>query len=297
MARKAISYLENNMGNDLFESRIISIKEAGFDEAWLQNAICENPQKIGLGDLQLVSKEKVISSGGRLDILLKDSSDEKMYEVEVQLGETDPSHIIRTIEYWDLISKRYKLRQHYGVLIAESITKRFFNVISLLSDSIPIIAIQCQIIEVDNRKSLVFNKILDAYEEPAEEEEEEERKDEGYWAKMSPRILGIAKKAFNETKEIYVNTTMEYNKWSIAIKKNGYNQLRFNKRSNDFVHIELKYGTNKAKIFKILEDSGVPVEEKYSQARFVVQIEWLEKNMDKIKEIALLNNEWWKTIE
>lgn len=30
-----------------------------------------------------------------------DEEDVKWYEVEVQLGETDASHIIRTIEYWD----------------------------------------------------------------------------------------------------------------------------------------------------------------------------------------------------
>ena len=30
-----------------------------------------------------------------------------MYEVEVMLGETDPSHIIRCIEYWDIEKRKY----------------------------------------------------------------------------------------------------------------------------------------------------------------------------------------------
>lgn len=283
------------MSSEMFDSKIISIKDAGYDEAWLQNTICENPQKLGLGDLQLVAKERIISSGGRLDILFQDTSEEKMFEVEVQLGETDPSHIIRTIEYWDLIRKKYPLRQHYGVLVAETITKRFFNVIGLLSTTIPIIAIQCQIVEIEEKKALVFTKVLDAYEEPEDfQSESDEKVDESYWEKMFPKILSIAKKAYQETKEIYQNTTLEYNKWSIAIKKNGYNQLRFNKRSKDFVHIELKYGRNREKIFKLLEGNSVPPEDKYSQARFIVTIEWLEKNMAIIKELASLNNEWWK---
>ena len=57
------------------------------------------PSIRGLGDLQPLNKEKSQSSGGCLDILLKDREDNTMYEVEVMLGETDPSHIIRTIEY------------------------------------------------------------------------------------------------------------------------------------------------------------------------------------------------------
>jgi len=43
-----------------------------------------------------------------------------MYEVEVMLGETDPSHIIRSIEYWDNEKRKYPQRQHFAVLIAES---------------------------------------------------------------------------------------------------------------------------------------------------------------------------------
>lgn len=288
------------MNNELYESKIISVKDAGYDEAWLQAYICNNPQKLNISnsELQLVARERIISSGGRLDILLQDSSDDIMYEVEVQLGDTDPSHIIRTIEYWDLIRKKYPLRQHYGVLIAERITKRFFNVISLLSNSIPIIAIQCQIVEIDNKRTIVFTKILDSYEEPQDLiADEAQTVDESYWSNMAPEILLIAKKVYNETKEIYQSSSIEYNKWSIAIKKNGYNQIGFNKRSNGFVHIELKYGRNKEQIFSLLENAGIPVEDKYNQARFIVKIDAFKSKIDLIKEIALLNIDWWKTLE
>ena len=42
-----------------------------------------------------------------LDILLKDPQDDTMFEVEVMLGETDETHIIRTIEYWDNEKRRW----------------------------------------------------------------------------------------------------------------------------------------------------------------------------------------------
>jgi hypothetical protein len=43
---------------------------------------------------------------GRLDLLFQDENNRR-YCVELQLGKTDESHIIRTIEYWDLEKKRY----------------------------------------------------------------------------------------------------------------------------------------------------------------------------------------------
>jgi len=87
-----------------------------------------------------------------LDILLKNPEDDTMYEVEVMLGETDETHIIRTIEYWDNEKRKWPQRQHYAVLVAENITRRFFNVIQLFSHSIPIIGIQANLIEVNDQK-------------------------------------------------------------------------------------------------------------------------------------------------
>ena len=46
------------------------------------------------------------------------------YEIEIQLGATDPSHIVRTIEYWDMEKKRYPQYDHCAVIIAEEITGR-----------------------------------------------------------------------------------------------------------------------------------------------------------------------------
>jgi hypothetical protein len=64
-------------------------------------------------------------------MLLKDSEEETMYEVEVMLGETDESHIIRTIEYWDNQKRRWPQRQHKAVLIAEHINWRFSTLFTI----------------------------------------------------------------------------------------------------------------------------------------------------------------------
>lgn len=50
--------------------------------------------------VRVIDRERTQKEGGRLDLLFE-SDDDVRYEVEIQLGKTDPSHIIRTIEYWD----------------------------------------------------------------------------------------------------------------------------------------------------------------------------------------------------
>jgi hypothetical protein len=156
--------------SDIQTLDLISIRDHGLDEYWLQDYICSNPSCLGLGDLELVSKEKKQSSGGRLDILMK-GSDEELYEIEVMLGETDETHIVRTIEYWDIEKKKRPKRQHTAVLVAERINTRFYNVINLLSHSVPLIGIQANLYRHGESVSMIFTKIIDSFEEPEIEEE------------------------------------------------------------------------------------------------------------------------------
>ena len=109
------------------------------DEKWVQDLIVEDPSILGLGDLIFVERERKQPGGGRLDLLFKDPDASRRYEVEIQLGATDETHIIRTIEYWDREKQRYPQYDHCAVLVAEDVTL-FFNVISLFNGT----AIQMQ---------------------------------------------------------------------------------------------------------------------------------------------------------
>src|SRR6266542_1151929 len=111
-------------------------------EKWVQQRIAEDPTLLGLGDLALKDKERIQPRAGRLDLLLQDPETLKRYEVEIQLGATDESHIIRTIEYWDIERKRYPQYEHAAVIVAEDITSRFLNVIQLFNGRIPLVALK-----------------------------------------------------------------------------------------------------------------------------------------------------------
>jgi hypothetical protein len=131
------------------------------NEKWVQELIASEPSIIGLGDLELRQKERIQPRAGRLDLLLQDSDTKRRYEVELQLGATDEAHIIRTIEYGDIERKRYPQYDHCAVLIAEDITSRFLNVISLFNGTIPLIAIQMQALRVAGKLTLVFTRVID----------------------------------------------------------------------------------------------------------------------------------------
>ena len=68
-----------------------------FNEKWVQDKIAEDPTILGLGDVYLKDRERKQPKAGRLNLLLQELDTDSRYEVEIQLGETDESHIIRCI--------------------------------------------------------------------------------------------------------------------------------------------------------------------------------------------------------
>jgi hypothetical protein len=148
------------------DSKHTTLRQAGYGERWLQDLLEKDPSLLGLGDLKSIAREVRQNAGGRLDLLMADLESDIMYEVEIMLGATDESHIIRTIEYWDIERRKRPSKQHRAVIVAEEITNRFFNVIWLLSQSLPIIAIKLDALEVDGKLAISFTKVLNVYETP-----------------------------------------------------------------------------------------------------------------------------------
>src|SRR5579872_6318975 len=145
--------------NYLKPERLSMKSHPELNERWVQDRIAEDPSVLGLGDLVLRDKERIQPRAGRLDLLLQDQETNRRYEVELQLGATDEAHIIRTIEYWDIERKRYPQYDHCAVLVAEDITSRFLNVVSLFNGSIPLVAIQMQSLKVATHTILVFTTV------------------------------------------------------------------------------------------------------------------------------------------
>lgn len=203
----------------------VSLKShPNYNEKWLQDQIAEDPSILGLGNLSLRAKEKIQSSGGRLDLLLEDPDADtpKRYECELQLGATDGSHIIRTIEYWDLERKRYPQYDHTAVLVAEDVTSRFLNVVHLFNGHIPLIVLKMTAYEVNGEIALTFTKILDEVQLGIPDEDENvEPTNRNYWEKRAnTSMLSLTDKLFDSVKEVEPLAEMNYNKYYIGIMRN-----------------------------------------------------------------------------
>lgn len=202
------------------------------NEKWIQDIIAKNPDILGLGNLQLKDKERIQPNAGRLDLLLNDDDDETRYEVEIQLGKTDESHIIRTIEYWDIEKNRYPNKDHVAVIIAEDITSRFLNVIRLFNRSIPLIALKMTAFKQSNGISLTFTRVIDLLEIVDDDDSVvDEPKDRNYWENKSTKeMLQLVDVLAGYIKEIAPGYELNYNKYYVGLAKDGI--------SNNFVYFK-----------------------------------------------------------
>lgn len=270
------------MDNEIKSGKKIFIRNAGKDEYWLQDLIYENPSILGLGDLIPVSKEKKQSTGGKLDILLKNPEDNSMYEIEVMLGETDPSHIIRTIEYWDIEKRRYPQRQHFPVLIAESFNKRYFNVIQILSLNVPMIAIQADLLEVGGQKIINFTKILDIYEEQAEDDETN-IVNETTWTSNANWTLQTAKELLNTINSSGQTLKLNFTQSYVALINTRGNAYWLYKRTDPKSYLGFKEKNDEKveAIKSVLDTASLPFQyNKYQEFLIVVDKDFIKKHKD-----------------
>jgi hypothetical protein len=240
--------------------RVFLKNDAVLNEKWVQDRIAEDPSLLGLGELVLKDKERVQPRAGRLDLLLQDAESNRRYEVEVQLGKTDESHIIRTIEYWDIERKRYPQYDHCAVIIAEEITARFLNVIGLFNGTIPLIAVQMSALRIDGKTALVFTIVMDELQRGLVEEDEElaDVTDRSYWEdRGSKATVAIADQVLVMIREFEPDVSLKYNKFYIGLAKDGQpdNFVTFRAKKN-FIKVEPRIKLS-PDLTKELEDAGL----------------------------------------
>lgn len=227
--------------------KLVSLRNhPALSEKWVQDIIAEDPSVLGLGNLVLRDRERIQPKAGRLDLLLQDTETYKRFEVELQLGATDETHIIRTIEYWDVERRRYPQYEHCAVLIAEDITSRFLNVVSLFNGAIPLVAIQMQAYQVGEHTTLVFTKVLDEFERGLVDEDEDAASaptDRQYWEKEkgTPATVALADSVLEIAREFDPSLELKYNKFYIGLSRQGqaYNFISLRPKKQ-FLVLEVK---------------------------------------------------------
>lgn len=243
-----------------------------FDETWLKDRIEEDPTILGLGEVDLVDRERSQERAGRLDLLLTSPEQDRRYEVEVMLGKTDESHLIRCIEYWDIERRRYPGYDHCAVLIAEDITSRFLNVIGLLAGTVPLVAIQLNALRVGGNIVLDFVRVLDQRLLRRDDTSTKPQSaDRSYWIntkskepiiQLADALLGIINERAQKTQRL--TYTKHYIGLSDGIRTRNFIYFRPRKK---FLRVVIPHGWSEERSDRF-DDAGLAAEQKDDELVF-----------------------------
>lgn len=273
--------------------RIWLRNHADFNEKWVQDLLADDPSILGLGDLVLRDRERSQPRAGRLDLLMQDPDTQRRYEVEIQLGPTDEAHIIRTVEYWDIERKRYPQYDHCAVLVAEDITSRFLNVVSLFNGAIPLIAIQLQALRVGAHVTVVCTTVVDEMTRGLVDEDEDAASaptDRSYWEKRATKTtVGLVDRMLILLQGLDPSLKLKYNKFYIGLDKGGqaYNFVSFRPRKSQ-LNFELKLPQSDALDTEI-EKAGLDVLEynkRWGLYRLRLDEDDINKNAEVLTDLA-----------
>jgi hypothetical protein len=270
-----------------------------FDERWLEKLISEHPEILGLEGTEVVRAQILQKSGGKLDLLLRDQEDEKLYTVELMLGELDASHLVRTLDYFLREQTRPGTGEwtHVAVLVAEDILhSRFLGVTEYLSKIMPLIVIELSALQVGEDFTLKSTRIFDGAAEregKIEQHEEYTRED---WIKKSSaasielvdRFLPILGQLANDLRLTYKKVFI-----GIAIGNRAENFVYFDPK-RDFVRVSVRISDTADWKQRMAEAGfgGVGVEET-DRVRFRVSPEQFQAHRDLFVELFSRSYREW----
>lgn len=111
--------------------------------AAIVDQIAAQPAMLGLGNVTAVKR----SPAGAL--LLADAEG-SMYVIDVQAGPADDRQIIRLVERWAAVRRRYAGRRCAAVLVAEEVPARLRNLLVVISIAVPVAAVEIRM-QADGR--------------------------------------------------------------------------------------------------------------------------------------------------
>lgn len=185
------------------------------------------------------------------------------------------------------------------MIIAEEITQRFFNVISLLNGSIPIIAIKLNAALVADKLVVNFIKVLDVVE--PEEEDEGEQVDRQHWVKLGrTKSLELMDAALALFPKGVSELRIKYNRGHAAIGSTANNFLWFYPKKGNFIGVTIDVGeTARDALLKELEDAGIdcsPSTRHDATLKLSPTLNAIQENPDLIRRL-LMTAEKWSTSE
>jgi len=132
------------------DNKLVSLREMDHSEDWLHEWIVSKPERLGLGQIDIIDQEvhHYKNKGGRLDLLGFNRGTNTYYEIEVMLGECDSDHGFRTLDYWARERAKNPNSLHFAVLVAENLQGRYKTLIEALPQFLPFIGVEIRTMQL-----------------------------------------------------------------------------------------------------------------------------------------------------
>ena len=202
-------------------------------------------------------------------------------------------HILFVIEYWDIERKRYPQYDHCAVLVAETVTSRFLNVVSLFNGTIPLIALQMQALKVGDNITLIFSTVMDEFSRGRVDEDEDAESaptDRDYWEnKATNNTVGLADDLLGLVKEIDEKLELKYNKFYIGLAQEGhpFNFVTFRPRKkNILLTVKIPQSEETEKMIEDGELETLEYNKRYGVYRIRLTEQDIKTKREILKELA-----------
>lgn len=114
------------------------------DEAWLQEWLKDEPNRLGLGEMNVADGEPVQDDEGNPAFLAADDED-RIFSVDVRLGEMDASHGFQLLDNWARNRVRHPDKTHVAVLVTETVGDRYRTTLETLAEHLPLVVVELRV--------------------------------------------------------------------------------------------------------------------------------------------------------
>ena len=143
---------------NIVSGTVSTVTDLGKDEAWLQGWLKEQPDRLGLGDLE------VADGANDEDQSLVVTDDDRCFSVDVQLGELEASRGFQVLDNWARNRVMHPDKTHVAVLVTEVMSDRYQTTLETLAEHLPLVVVELAVWKGENEAIVVSHIALSSDE-------------------------------------------------------------------------------------------------------------------------------------
>jgi len=137
--RHACNREDHRMSIEVVSGSVSTVTGLGKDEAWLRDWLRDEPDRLGLGQLESSDEEAAD------DRSFVATDDGRCFSVNVQLGEMEAGQAFGVLESWARSRAVHPDKQHVAVLVTETLSDRYQSTLEALTEHLPLVVVELQV--------------------------------------------------------------------------------------------------------------------------------------------------------